>query len=48
MQTINLGHGIGKSVNISLENLLKGCLKVLDETEKIKAQARLEFPNIDW
>jgi len=44
--TIKLGHGLVKSVDISLENLLKGCIDLLDETEKIKNQFRNEFPNL--
>lgn len=46
MQTINLGHGTTKMIDISLETLLVSCIKVLDETEKIKAQFTSEFPHL--
>ena len=44
MQTIKLGHGLVKYVDISLETLLYGCIELLDETEKIKREFRKEYP----
>lgn len=44
MQTIKLGTCLVKSVDISLETLLKSCIEALDETEKLKNQFKKEYP----
>lgn len=43
---IHFGNCLTKSADISLENLLKGCVELLDETEQIKKQFIEEFPHL--